>query len=533
LALLNHPHIVRLWDFVDNPAYPHLVLEHVGGPSLADLIRHSGRLSPERAVQIIAQIAEGVGAAAKIGVVHRDVKPGNILLHRDGKAKLVDFGQALVIGGEVAALARGVAPPLAGPVGTPAYMPPEQCWGAVTIDHRADIYALGATLYHAVTGRLPFSGRTRREVVFKQARQHPVAPHEVVPGLSRTLSAVILTMMAKDPNDRYQSAEDVLSALERARVPAPAGAPKPVRLNSREVGPRARPGMELKRVRLMDEAVAALTAGNKAKAQRLLLAFTELDPRSEHAWLLLADVAPRPRQTVAALLRALAINPGNGRARECLRGARLEAGLASLRDGNKREARQHLLRVVAEDWRNERAWLALGAAADLVQDTVTALEQVLAINPANPQARQWRAQHQGRQAGAGSPCRCPLCRSASAAVHGRCPSCQAVLSLGNLDAILDNHRADQKQMREAIAHYEAERRNRSEFASYYWLGLAYLNANRPGPGTRCLRVAAKLRPDYPVFRCVVRRLAKRVSVLRQRMPTNRRTRLTHRVAASE
>lgn len=157
----------------------------------------SGRVSSPRAVEITLQVLEGLDAARRLGVVHRDVKPANILLTRDGVSKLVDLGLAVVArnqGGKVAS--NGAAE------GTVGYMAPEQVMGSA-VDHRADQYSLGCTLYHLLTGRLPFSGRSAQEVFMQHMRVPAVHPHEVAPGVPLSLSRVVMTMMEKSPDDRY------------------------------------------------------------------------------------------------------------------------------------------------------------------------------------------------------------------------------------------------------------------------------------------------------------------------------------------
>ncbi|VTU01070.1 serine threonine protein kinase : Serine/threonine protein kinase OS=Isosphaera pallida (strain ATCC 43644 / DSM 9630 / IS1B) GN=Isop_3637 PE=3 SV=1: Fer2: Pkinase [Gemmataceae bacterium] len=198
LAQLIHPNIVRVLDFEDDPARPFVVMEFVDGLSVADLIKQCGRVAPSRAIEIALQVIEGLDAARKIGVVHRDVKPGNILLTRDGTSKLVDLGLA------VAARTAGgpAAPTGAAAEGTVGYMAPEQAVGG-SVDHRADQYSLGCTLYQLVTGRLPFTGRSAQEVLLQHLRAAPVPPHEAAPSVPVELSRVVLGMMEKSPDDRY------------------------------------------------------------------------------------------------------------------------------------------------------------------------------------------------------------------------------------------------------------------------------------------------------------------------------------------
>jgi len=181
LARLNHPNVVRVWDFEDDPEMPYLVLEYVEGLSLAELIQQSGRLRLDRAMQAIAQISQGLNAARKLGIVHRDVKPANILMARDGTAKLADLGLAVCVGERISVKLANVSAPIESLAGTIAYMAPEQAKHGGKIDHRSDIYALGATFYHGVTGQMPFTGKTRMEVLTKHANEPAVPPHERVP----------------------------------------------------------------------------------------------------------------------------------------------------------------------------------------------------------------------------------------------------------------------------------------------------------------------------------------------------------------
>ncbi|MFL5339307.1 MAG: serine/threonine-protein kinase, partial [Gemmataceae bacterium] len=218
LAQLNHPHIVRVWDFEDDPALPYLVMEFVEGQSLAELLQQSGRLRPERAVQVVGHIADALAAAHRLGVVHRDVKPGNILLTPEGTAKLADLGLAVSL--DTDRNGHGLA-------GTVAYMSPEQATRPAAIDHRSDIYSLGATFYHLLTGQIPFQGSSRMEVILKHAKESPVPAHELVPELPPLASEVIDRMMAKSQADRYPTYDDLLLDLHRLHGMLTPGSTRP------------------------------------------------------------------------------------------------------------------------------------------------------------------------------------------------------------------------------------------------------------------------------------------------------------------
>lgn len=203
LAKLNHPNVVRVWDFEDHVEHPYLVLEFVEGFNLSQLIQQSGRLHPDRVIRIVAQIADGLSAARRLGIVHRDVKPGNILIAHDGNAKLADLGLALIANDSTK---HKVA-------GTVAYMAPEQAANPTAVDHRADIYALGATMYHMVTGQPPFQGSNAEELARKHASVAPISPEMLAPDLNPALAKIILRMLAKSPSERFQSYDELLQAL--------------------------------------------------------------------------------------------------------------------------------------------------------------------------------------------------------------------------------------------------------------------------------------------------------------------------------
>lgn len=220
LARLNHPHIVRVWDFDEASDPPYLVLEWVDGLSLDELIRQSGRLAAGRAVRVAAQVAGALGEAHRLGVVHRDVKPGNILLTRDGAAKLADLGLAVAAqprpagGGGRRALDRAAV------AGTVAYMAPELFDGHPP-DLWSDMYGLGVTLYQALTGVLPFPGPTQMQYMIQHAEDRPVPPHEVVGDIPPGVSAVVMRTLEKDPAARFPTCQELADALAGVDAPEP------------------------------------------------------------------------------------------------------------------------------------------------------------------------------------------------------------------------------------------------------------------------------------------------------------------------
>jgi tRNA A-37 threonylcarbamoyl transferase component Bud32 len=209
LARLNHPNILRLFDFADGGLFPHLVMELVDGPSLAALIARNQRLEPALALPLICQAIAGLGYAHdQVGLVHCDLKPTNILLTSDYQVKIADFGLAKSRGTPTAfdqTLKLGTI------AGTPAYIAPEQVEGGrAAADHRSDIYALGATMYHAITGRLPFIDDDPVQLMVRRLSEAPVPPHLVHPKVDRRISQLIMSMMARDPANRIQTYEELL-----------------------------------------------------------------------------------------------------------------------------------------------------------------------------------------------------------------------------------------------------------------------------------------------------------------------------------
>jgi serine/threonine protein kinase len=223
LARLHHPHVVRVFDFDDDIRLPFLVLECVDGPSLRDLIVQNGRLHAKRARMLMRQVAHGLAIIGATGAVHRDIKPANILLTRDGNAKIADFGQVAFV------QSAAESPPGSSTevTGTVSYVAPEQFLTPGEFDQRSDLYSLGVTFYEAVTGRLPFQGKSRMEILLKHAEEKPIPPTDLVPDLEPSLSELILMLLAKDPNDRPRDAAEVCAALVPPRPKPPSLPPPP------------------------------------------------------------------------------------------------------------------------------------------------------------------------------------------------------------------------------------------------------------------------------------------------------------------
>ncbi len=216
-ALLNHPNIVRTLnvgqDRVTGKYY--LVLEYVDGQSAQALLEKQGRLALGDAVHIALDVARALEHAHSRNVVHRDIKPDNILITRSGVSKLVDLGLArrLDEASHLTAARQGF--------GTTYYMPYEQAINARYADGRSDIYALGATLYHFITGSVPFGGDNHLEVIEKKNQGAFTAASKLNAAVPPVLDHILSLMLARDPRDRYQTASELIIDLERSRLAAP------------------------------------------------------------------------------------------------------------------------------------------------------------------------------------------------------------------------------------------------------------------------------------------------------------------------
>lgn len=215
-ATLNHPNIVQAYDVGKAGEYHYFVMEYVDGSTVHDQIAKHKRFPEREALDIIIQVTEALEHAHKRDLLHRDVKPKNIMLTKEGVAKLADMGLARAISDKEAAEAEaGKA------FGTPYYISPEQIRGATNITPAADIYSLGATLYHMVTGAVPFEGKNPKDVMRKHLQSTLVPPDHVNPKLSAGISQVIEKMMAKEHTDRYRNCTDLLTDLRAVRKGEP------------------------------------------------------------------------------------------------------------------------------------------------------------------------------------------------------------------------------------------------------------------------------------------------------------------------
>ncbi len=211
-ANLSHPNIVAVYDWGSTEGTYYIVMEYIEGHSLAELLRSGGPLAPERAAEIAMDVAEALGFAHSNGVIHRDVKPSNVLLSPDGQVKVTDFGIAIVaFGGAESNLTQTGAV-----MGTATYFSPEQAQGK-PLDHRSDLYSLGIVLYEMLCGRPPFTGDSSVAIAYKHVQQAVPSPSSLGVLLPESLEAIAMKLLAKNPEERYPTAKDVIRDLRRFR----------------------------------------------------------------------------------------------------------------------------------------------------------------------------------------------------------------------------------------------------------------------------------------------------------------------------
>jgi eukaryotic-like serine/threonine-protein kinase len=209
VARLEHPNVIRVFEQRQSPEGHHyMAMELVKGEALDLRVKREGPVPPEAAAEMGVAMASALAAAHAAGVLHRDLKPSNVLIDGDDRVVLTDFGLAKVVGSEALTRTGEV-------LGTPVYMAPEQALAQrEDIDVRTDVYGLGATLYHVLTGRLPFQGKGVTQVLTKIVRTPPRPLREVRPEIPEKLEAVVLRCMEKDQAKRYPSAEHLERALQ-------------------------------------------------------------------------------------------------------------------------------------------------------------------------------------------------------------------------------------------------------------------------------------------------------------------------------
>ncbi|MEV6068293.1 Stk1 family PASTA domain-containing Ser/Thr kinase [Nocardia sp. NPDC052001] len=212
-AALNHPAIVAVYDTgeaeIDGGPLPYIVMEYVDGDTLRDIVRGKGPMAPRRAMEIIADVCAALDFSHRNGIVHRDMKPANIMINRAGAVKVMDFGIARALADSSNPMTQTAAV-----IGTAQYLSPEQARGE-QVDARSDVYSVGCVLFEILTGEPPFTGDSPVAVAYQHVREDPRLPSHVHPGVPRELDSVVLKAMSKNPANRYQTAAEMRADLIR------------------------------------------------------------------------------------------------------------------------------------------------------------------------------------------------------------------------------------------------------------------------------------------------------------------------------
>ena len=201
-----HPNIVAIYDFAVHEGNPFLAMEYVDGRNLTQAMAQSGRFTPAAAISVIGQVLDALACAHGLGVVHRDVKPANILLLADGRVKVTDFG--------ISRLENSGLTQSGSVIGTPSYMSPEQCRGEV-VDARSDLFSTGVVLYELLSGERPFAGRSLTEVAYRLTNEEPPDLGAKCPELPSPLVAAVHRALAKEPQARFASATEMAATLRQ------------------------------------------------------------------------------------------------------------------------------------------------------------------------------------------------------------------------------------------------------------------------------------------------------------------------------
>ena len=228
-ASLNHPNVVAVYDTGEDMAtgvpVPYIVMEYVDGRTVRDLLQDGHRLLPERSLEIIDGVLRALDYSHQAGIVHRDIKPGNVMVTRNGDIKVMDFGIARAMSDAQATMTQ-----TAQVIGTAQYLSPEQARGE-RVDSRSDLYSTGCLLYELLTGRPPFTGDSPVAIAYQHVRENPIPPSRVDPDVPAWADAIVLKAMAKSPADRYQTAADMRADLQRAASGLPVAAAPPTRVD--------------------------------------------------------------------------------------------------------------------------------------------------------------------------------------------------------------------------------------------------------------------------------------------------------------
>lgn len=294
-AGLNHPNIVAVYDTGEEPdphtgvAVPYIVMELVEGPTLRDILREGRKILPERALELTAGVLDALTYSHRAAIVHRDIKPANVMLTHSGDVKVMDFGIARAVADTSATMTQTAAV-----IGTAQYLSPEQARGE-TVDARSDLYSAGCLMYELLVGRPPFTGESPVSVAYQHVREQPKPPSQVDPTISPEIDAIALKALAKEPDDRYQSAREMKADINRVLAGEQVAAAA-----TTAVRPAVPAGPDADATRVVPAAAASGSAGSPPSRALPGSGIDDLDEEDEE---------PRKRRTglVVGLILAIVV----------------------------------------------------------------------------------------------------------------------------------------------------------------------------------------------------------------------------------
>ena len=466
-SALNHPHIARIYDYGETAdGHPFIVMELVAGEDLAHLLRRGGASIPQ-ALRIVEEVAEALSEAHRHGIVHRDIKPGNIVINERGQVKVLDFGLAKQFGEAAVQAASDSATPetAAGTVmGTPSYMSPEQAREA-PLAPSSDLFSLGSVFYECLTGKPPFTGRNSVDILAAVLHVEPPPPSQVNPQVPVALDRVVAKTLAKEPAARYQSADELIRDLDSVR--------------SQMVHPETE-----------ETELLAVPPGGP-RPHQLSVALRTLRT--------LAGPLRRSRATIFAVMGAVALLMAvafwfwpTGPYQAQPEAARwYQEGLTALRDGTYYKASKALEQAVAHDSHYTMAHARLAEAWQELDFADKAREEMLRASPPGSHPRLTKLEELYLQA-----LQSTLTNDFAGAVVRYREIVDRTPEAGKADADLDLGRAYEKneKLPEAMnAYREAARRQSQNPAA--WLRLAILYGRQMDPA-KAMDAFGKAEPIY-------------------------------------